>query len=243
MRKIITFFLFLMLAFVSLSVGVFAENPYHTFGANPMVPGGLTIPAPGSEWQMVPQNIPNVRMWGASGESSVKIFPAGQVVEAHQEQIAGQKMWVATRVKCCGNTVTGLFWPCSQTQAQQQQIVVNVNPMIIFQQPSQPVDKTLYMDARMQGASYSPPQYLNVGTVQKKTVTWSSTTFAPNITNGNINNSSQGGTGNGGAGGQGGAGGAGGDSSSSSSSSSTSGVNSTIIVQDQNINTNNNVNP
>lgn len=215
MKKIATIIFILSLVFAFCTFSAFAESQYHSFGVNPMVPGGLTIPASGSEWQIVPQNIPNVRMWGRSGESSVKIFPAGEIVEAHQEQVAGQTMWVATRAKCCGNTVAGLFWSVSQAQVQQQQIVVNVSPTIIFQQPTQPPDYTIYGNPKIMGATYNPAEYVLIGGIQKKTVTWSSnnTTFAPNITNGNINNSSQGGSSNaqGGAGGQGGQGGAGGN--------------------------------
>jgi len=144
-KLIICFFLFL-----TLVVGGFADSLFHTFGANPVVHGGLTVPAPGSEFVIVPQNIPDVRMWGASGESSVKTFPAGIMVEAHHEQISGQNMWVATRVVCCGNPVSGLVWPVQppqQIQQQQQQQQINVT--VIFQQPSQPADRTLYMDAIM----------------------------------------------------------------------------------------------
>jgi len=185
MRKI--FVVILVILFVlAIFSPVFAQQEYHTFGRNPMVPGGLRQPAPGTVFIRTPKDFPQIRMWGASGESSVKILPAGTLVEAR----IVQNMFVAQRVVCCGNRITPVKWPITQIQGQKQaqQIIVQVNANFI--QPVPKPDLALHMNSKMQGANQGEARYVNVGNVSKSTVTWSDGVYINNR-NGNFDNQQQ----------------------------------------------------
>lgn len=188
---------FLLIIFLVLaSITSVIAGEYHTFGRNPMVPGGLRAPVAGSVFLPTPRDFPAVRMWGASGESSVKILPAGTLVECFQQQISGQNYYVASRVVVCGNRITQVMWPAPNVIRQEQRQKQELHVHVTINMPQPPPDHNLYMNSKMGGATYGSPQYLNVGSGQFRTVTWTSVNQKINtgnsISNNNANSQTQG---------------------------------------------------
>ena len=157
------------LIFILSTQNVMADARYHTFMGNPVNRNGIQQIRTGHQIVRTPYDI-QCRMYGASGESSIKLLPAGIEVEAYQQ---GQ-MIIATRVKRCANKLEGCMWPIGNIQQekieqqQKQKIEVNVN----FNAPEVPPDFTINGVAFTPGATYSQPYFQKMGNFSYTTKVW-----------------------------------------------------------------------